>query len=228
MSRILFGLTAVCYFAAAFGALAQRYHWLPFKAAFGTLVLALLGTAVIAMVALGALVFSDGRRGYVLPLLVAALPLLALVVGLAPRLGAPLVNDVSTQGGIVPFQRVAELRGRNHNQLEPAPASSYPDLQPLQLDHTPEAVYGAALAEARELGWTLTVTNPPQHIEAVSYTPWLRFADDVAIRVEPGASGSVVRMRSASRVGRGDLGQNARRIETFFARLRVRLAASQS
>lgn len=225
MSRALLILAALCYAAAGFGALAQRYHWLPFKFAFGAVVLGLLGTAIVALIALGCLVFSDGRRAYITPLAVAALPLGALLLALAPRLRAPLVNDVSTQGGVVPFRQVAQLRGPDDNLLEPAPPNSYPNLHPLRLAKPQAVVYEAAMAEAQAQGWTITDAEPPQRFEAISYTPWLRFADDVAIVIEPTADGSQVRMRSASRVGRGDLGQNARRIERFFLRLRTRLGA---
>ena len=45
-------------------------------------------------------------------------------------------------------------------------------------------------------------------------------ADDVVVRVAPGASGSRVEMRSKSRVGRGDAGTNARRIQAYFERLK--------
>lgn len=225
MRRALLVLAALCYAVAGLGALAQRYHWLPFEFAFGAVVLGLLGAAIIALVALGCLVFSDGRRAYVTPLALAALPLGALLLVLAPRLRAPLVNDVSTQGGAVPFRQVAALRGPDDNLLEPAPPHSYPDLHPLRLALPQAVVYQAAVAEAQAQGWTITDAEPPHRFEAISYTPWLRFADDVAIVVEPLDDGSQVRMRSASRVGRGDLGQNARRIERFFMHLRARLDA---
>ena len=43
-------------------------------------------------------------------------------------------------------------------------------------------------------------------------TRLFRFVDDVAIRVRPRGAGSVVDLRSNSRVGGGDLGANAERI----------------
>ena len=53
-------------------------------------------------------------------------------------------------------------------------------------------------------------------IEAVATTYWFGFKDDIVIRVETTSEGSVVDLRSASRVGRGDLGANAVRIRTFI------------
>jgi uncharacterized protein (DUF1499 family) len=53
----------------------------------------------------------------------------------------------------------------------------------------------------------------------VATTRWFGFKDDVAIRISPAGAGSRVDMRSRSRVGRSDLGANARRIREFLARL---------
>jgi uncharacterized protein (DUF1499 family) len=61
-------------------------------------------------------------------------------------------------------------------------------------------------------------------IEATAITPWIRFEDDVVIRLVE--SGSVIRvdMRSKSRLGRGDMGVNAKRIRTFFDQLKSEIA----
>ena len=45
------------------------------------------------------------------------------------------------------------------------------------------------------------------------------FKDDVVIRITPAGSGSRVDVRSVSRVGRSDLGANARRIREFLRQL---------
>lgn len=42
------------------------------------------------------------------------------------------------------------------------------------------------------------------------------FKDDIVIRITPAGSGSRVDVRSASRVGRSDLGVNAKRIREFL------------
>ena len=45
----------------------------------------------------------------------------------------------------------------------------------------------------------------------------MAFKDDIAIRVRAAAEGSVIDLRSVSRVGVGDIGANARRIRAFIA-----------
>ena len=53
-------------------------------------------------------------------------------------------------------------------------------------------------------------------LEAVDRSPLFGFADDVVVRVTAMADGSRVDVRSVSRVGKGDLGANAKRIRRFF------------
>lgn len=56
-------------------------------------------------------------------------------------------------------------------------------------------------------------------IEATALTPVFAFRDDVVVRMRGSPEGTEVDMRSASQIGAHDLGQNARRIRSFFARL---------
>ena len=62
-------------------------------------------------------------------------------------------------------------------------------------------------------------------IEATARSFWMGFIDDIAILVAAG-SGSRIDMRSASRLGRSDLGVNAARIRAYFAALRARAKAA--
>jgi hypothetical protein len=66
---------------------------------------------------------------------------------------------------------------------------------------------------------------PPEWaiLRAVAYTPVFQFADDVVVRVEETPDGTEVDMRSASRLGVHDLGENARRISRFLADLDLAL-----
>jgi uncharacterized protein (DUF1499 family) len=61
-------------------------------------------------------------------------------------------------------------------------------------------------------------------LEAVATTRWLRFKDDVVVRLRDRPDGGTrVDVRSKSRIGRSDLGTNARRIRAFLHALRVRI-----
>lgn len=59
-------------------------------------------------------------------------------------------------------------------------------------------------------------------VEGVAVTPLMKFKDDWVVRVRMGPAGagsSLVDMRSKSRVGKGDMGTNARRIKEFLNKL---------
>ena len=56
-------------------------------------------------------------------------------------------------------------------------------------------------------------------IEATDETFWFGFKDDVVVRVRAEGSGSVIDVRSVSRVGQSDLGKNAQRISEILGAL---------
>jgi uncharacterized protein (DUF1499 family) len=53
-------------------------------------------------------------------------------------------------------------------------------------------------------------------LEAIDRTFLLRLPDDVTVRLRPRADGTRIDVRSASRIGTHDLGQNARRIRAYL------------
>ncbi|GAB4816922.1 hypothetical protein N2152v2_003968 [Parachlorella kessleri] len=61
-------------------------------------------------------------------------------------------------------------------------------------------------------------------LEAVDVTALLRFKDDVIIRSRQEGTDVVVDVRSASRLGKGDLGKNAARIREYLAALQKELS----
>ncbi len=64
-----------------------------------------------------------------------------------------------------------------------------------------------------ELGWSLEASEDGgREMGAVITTPLLGFKDDLSIRLVEAPCGTELHLRSASRVGRGDLAANARHI----------------
>ena len=93
-------------------------------------------------------------------------------------------------------------------------------------DHaaSPADAYAAALAEARAQGWTIVSQDATAGtLNATATTFWFGFKDDVAVRVRAEGAGSVIDVRSTSRVGLSDLGANAARIEAYLAGVSGRL-----
>ena len=69
----------------------------------------------------------------------------------------------------------------------------------------------------KQSGWTLRAVDPATRtIEGTATTRMFHFRDDFVIRVTQSGDGAVVDMRSKSRDGKGDLGANAKRIQSFL------------
>jgi len=177
-------------------------------------------------------------RGRVRPGLVAVGIGLAVIVAVAaPGFmsgGRPRINDISTDLEDVPAftqaQSQPENRERNLSypeEFKPVVRDFYKKLAPLRVSAPPEAVFQQALALAREQPqWQVTAVDPQARtFEGVVETRLFRFRDDFIVRVRPDGEGARVDMRSKSRVGKGDLGANAQRIEHFLEALRARVGA---
>ena len=98
---------------------------------------------------------------------------------------------------------------------------SYGDLKTVQLAAPPAEAIRRAAALARDRGWEIAAEDTARGtLEATHTSRFFRFKDDVVIRARPNpAGGSLVDMRSISRVGGSDVGVNAARIRAFLADL---------
>lgn len=142
----------------------------------------------------------------------------------------PPIHDITTDVRNPPvFVAVAPLRRDAPNPVEYQGDSvaveqqkAYPDLRPLMMAMPVDSAFSLALRTAREMDWELVDQNRAEgRIEATATTPWMGFKDDVVIRVTAASGISRVDVRSKSRVGRGDVGANAKRIRQYLARLRA-------
>lgn len=111
------------------------------------------------------------------------------------------------------------------NIVETGKTSEYPDIQPLRVPLSKDRVVDGALHAVSQLPhWLLISYDVAKgEVRAEATTSLLRFVDDVVIRVVEENTDVSVHVRSASRVGRGDFGQNARNIRKFFAELHRQL-----
>ena len=141
----------------------------------------------------------------------------------------PAIHDITTDTeNPPPFVSILPLRKDAANPAEyggPEIAAkqkgAYPDLTPAMLPLPPPQTFEQALRTAREMGWIIVNSNPVEgRIEATDTTFWFGFKDDIVIRIVAADQGSRVDMRSVSRVGRSDVGMNAKRIRKFFKKLK--------
>ena len=141
---------------------------------------------------------------------------------------AAAINDVSTDIehppafiAILPLRAAAPVPAAYPgSETAKAQRRAYPDIVPLELAAAPAATFTRALEAATAMGWEIVAADAVGgRIEATATTPWFGFRDDVVVRVAPTPTGSRIDVRSVSRVGKSDLGANAKRIRAFLARL---------
>ncbi len=159
-----------------------------------------------------------------------ALPGTLLLLSLLGAGQYPRIHDISTDLQDPPaFTAAGKQRGPDSNSLETDPATlelqaqAYPDLQTLRTAMAYDELFDKAVRVATDMGWDIYLQDRNAGIiEAVDTTTVMGFKDDIVIRVRTNAEGALVDLRSVSRVGVGDLGANAKRIEAFMAGLQQR------
>ena len=155
-----------------------------------------------------------------------------LVIGQAA--GAPPIHDISTDTdnppafvAVLPLRLVDAKNPPEYAGPDTAAAQkrAFPDIAPLMTTRPANVVFAAARDTVVEKGWTLVdASEVDGRIEATAETGWVHFKDDVVIRITPGRDQTRVDVRSTSRVGRGDMGTNARRVSDYLSSLQSRLA----
>jgi uncharacterized protein (DUF1499 family) len=194
------------------------------------LALGAVGLALLAFVR----IWTEGRRGVG----AAAGGLLVAFVVLAwpgwhavKALALPAINDVTTDTENPPaFARSRVALERRDGRIPPDPPpetrrrqrEAYTQIAPLTLDLPPEESFELARRAALNRGWQVIEAVPPGgrvglgRIEAIDRTFLLRMPDDITVRIRPRADGARIDVRSASRLGTHDLGQNAQRIRAYL------------
>ena len=135
------------------------------------------------------------------------------------RAAVPGVNTTDYIGKKAP---VFENKERVGEKLVSAlQTKAFPEIRPLVLNDPKDVVFGEALATAKSMGWKIKEENLAEgRIDATDTTFWYGFDDDVTIRLRDGnGGGTIVDVRSLSRIGGSDLGKNADRVGEFLERL---------
>jgi hypothetical protein len=219
--RIALAVAILAVVLLAASGLGVRAGLWPFRVGFGMFAGAMLAGLAATGAAAIALAIPWLRAGS-LPILV-----IALVLGAASAAvplehvrrvkTLPYINDITTDTETPPQFSPSRPYEGHFAELQ---RIGYPDLGPLELAVPPAQAFARAQAAARDLGWEIVgLDEGAGRIEAVATTLWFGFKDDIVVRVAPAGAGSRIDVRSKSRVGRSDLGANARRIREFLGRL---------
>jgi len=204
-----------------------RWGWWDFRV--GLLLFAGAGLMGLIAAGVGTAVWlrsRDQRGAALFAALGVALMAVLLWQFLAAR-KAPPIHDVTTDLADPPrFSAVVAARGSDPGGIDPGTAvihrKGYADLAPVVLPMTAEQAFARAVAAAEEMQWQIVSRRPEEGmLEATATTGWFGFQDDIAVRIRPlPENRAQVDVRSTSRVGKSDVGANAKRIRAFLARLR--------
>lgn len=153
--------------------------------------------------------------------MVSGLLLFLLITGLLA--GALVANGTSWNKPPGVLKRLGIYLGTNVATTENSPL---PELTPRRYPLTAERALKALREALAELGWVESAHDPERNeLRAVVTTRLWRFKDDLRIWVEEEEAGCVVHAHSQSRLGKGDLGANARHILDLFATVERILAS---
>jgi uncharacterized protein (DUF1499 family) len=215
------------------------------------------GTLAVAVVALLAafaafvVIWKEGLAGMraALAAMAISLALLAYPAYLASKAyRLPWIYDITTDPIDPPlYDALAPLRARDANPVAYAglyaaeqQRRGYPDIGPLGTHATPQNAYRAALAVMSKHRdsivapyWRVIATREPVpgrrdgRIEAIAYSSFLGFRDDVILRVRAEPDGARIDVRSSSRFGTFDFGTNAARISRLLTEIEDAIRAQR-
>ena len=191
---------------------------------------ALLLGVIAVLLSLVGLVRSGGKgmalAGLVLGLIAAVMPLKSIYTAKHSP-----IHDVSTDRGnppqfvaVLPLRAAAKAANSTDYDAKTAELQkeTYPDIGPLHLDVPPAQAFDRALSAARSMGWKVVANDPAQgRIEATATTFWFGFKDDIVVRIAAEGSGSRVDARSLSRIGKSDVGANAKSVREYLAKVKA-------
>jgi hypothetical protein len=240
MAALVLGVGAViAALAAALGTAAGLWG---FRNGLGALRYLFFAAAAGAVLGLVGLIMARRRAKLMLANLVALVVALGFVLYLGNLVrtarSVPAIHDVTTSLDDVPQFTRLSVRADNLENIPDegkpelkalAPEARwkaihrrhYGDLRTVRLATPPAETVRRVAALARDRGWALALIDADAgRVEATDTSTFFRFKDDVAVRVRPApGGGSLVDMRSISRVGGSDVGMNAKRVRAFLADL---------
>ena len=161
-------------------------------------------------------------------------------------LTVPAIHDVSTDLADPPAFQTLQLRADNLDNVPGADdeemrgltpqqrwavvhQKNYGDIRSVRINEPVPMVVAKAERLAKARDWDVAIALPEEgRLEATETSAFFQFKDDVVLRVRPSdtGEGSIVDMRSVSRVGASDLGMNAKRVRSFLSDLTGTVSAA--
>ena len=224
------GVVAVC--CVLVGAIGVRIGLWPYGTGFtfltGGAVLSVMGLflGIIAYVVCLRKGLRAERSGILIGILLSAMILAQLGIQYSAVTSVPVIHNISTDTVEPPaFNKLVAIReaeGANPlaydaEVLAEQQQAAYPEVKTLVSPQPTNVLFNQAMLVLQDLG--LEIVNEDTAagvIEATATTFWFGFKDDVVVRIRSTVDGSIVDVRSVSRVGQSDLGANAKRIRAIL------------
>ncbi len=222
-------LLAIAFILSGFG---SRWGWWHFSTGFAIMrwtAYAGIAMTLISAIAIYRVKQMRSRRGTFMAVIAMVVSILLFIIPFSVQQFArsfPPIHDITTDTQDPPeFVEVIPLREDAPNppeyeggEVTEMQEEAYPDLSSLSLNMPFDEAFDIALQAANNMrGWEIVdYSRDDGRIEATDQTFWYGFKDDVVIRVRDDNDFAIIDVRSKSRVGRGDLGVNARRIERYL------------
>ena len=150
----------------------------------------------------------------------AATVLLAMAAGQLGLLRGTAPQDLGLRDGKLKAPSTSPNSVSSQADLWPGhPQQAYARIAPLAVPGGPDTAMARLKATVQSTAGAAVVKAEGDYLYAQFTTPLMRYTDDVEFWFDRAAG--VVQVRSASRLGQGDMGANRKRIES----LRTRLAA---
>lgn len=233
-----FALALICAGAMVFSGIGYQLGLWHFRTGFMIIRWTFWGAAAAVVLTAAGLLIPAPRTGMAMVLGAIGLVVAAVAVYIPWSWkqtldSLPYIHDITTDIENPPaFVAAKTLRKEGDHPVEydgPEVAEqqrkAYPDLAPLVTTQPPEKVFEAAKAAVARTGLKLVEADAQEgRIEATQTSLLYGFTDDMVIRIVKSPEGARVDVRSKSRVGRSDLGQNAKRIRKFLTALQAALA----
>jgi uncharacterized protein (DUF1499 family) len=234
-SKLFIFSAGICLFLLIAGPLGYKFEVSGLGPSLVTVLIAVVG-AVIVFVGSLIMLFIANKNGLIqdrnlllVAIAICVIPMITIGPQMVKGTSVPPIHDVSTDTKEPPkFVEVVALREGAPNGLEyefegsaeklaEMQMAAYPELKTLQSELSVADAVDRSASVLASQGLEIVSTDQANGIvEATATTFWFGFKDDVIVRVKKSNTGSVIDVRSVSRVGQSDIGVNAARIMKFI------------
>ena len=231
-SKLVLIASVICIFCALLAIFGVRFGAFNFRVASDMLESTFQSAVAVLVVAV--IIFvgeAETRLRSGLAVILLLVPILGIWFNKMPEsimsesgMPIPPLNDVTTDTQNPPlFDAIISIRPESSNSLvfsdtfAKIQAEHYPDIRTIDSELSHQTAFDKALKLVNQAGWEVVLEDKALgKIEAVATSFFFAFKDDVVIRIQSNEAGSLLDIRSHSRVGHDDRGANAERIRTFI------------